>query len=157
MKRTRVLHVGEGAARSFWGPGDVYKFLVTGGESGGSLFALDCLVGVGGGPPAHRHLAEDELFVIYDGRISFTADGQTREVSAGESVFVPRGTAHAYVNGGDSVARMLAVYTPAGMEGWFREVCTPVTDPSLPPPAVTPELVERMLEAGPRHNVEWVP
>jgi hypothetical protein len=51
---------------------------------------------------------------------------------------------------------MLTVYSPAGMEGWFLEVCTPVSDPSLPAPAVTPELIERMLEAGPRYNVEWL-
>ena len=37
------------ARRSWWGPGDMYTFLVTGEESGGSLFALDCLVGAGGG------------------------------------------------------------------------------------------------------------
>ena len=51
---------------------------------------------------------------------------------------------------------MVAVYTPAGMEGWFREVCTPADDPSDPPPPVTEELIQRMLEAGPRYNVEWV-
>jgi hypothetical protein len=51
---------------------------------------------------------------------------------------------------------MIAVYTPAGMEGWFREVCTPVKDPSAAPPPVTPELLERMREAGPRYQVEWV-
>jgi hypothetical protein len=66
----------------------VYTFLVTGEESGGSMFALDCVVGVGGGRPRIGHLAEDELFLIYDGK--------------------------------------------------------------------TPELIERMLEAGSRHNVEWV-
>lgn len=94
--------------------------------------------------------------MIHEGRISFTAEGETRIVRPGDSVFVPRGTAHSYVNDGGGTARMLAVYTPAGMEGWFREVCTPVTDPTQPPPPVTPELIERMLEAGPRHNVEWI-
>lgn len=141
--------------RSWWGPGDMYTFLVTGEESGGSMFALDCLVGAGGGPPPHRHLAEDELFTITSGSIEFTAGGETRTVCAGESVFVPRGVVHSYRNGEAEPATMIAVYTPAGMEGWFREVCTPVDDPSAPPPAVTPELVERMVEAGPRYNVEW--
>jgi len=51
---------------------------------------------------------------------------------------------------------MIAVYTPAGMEGWFREVYTPVADPSETPPPVTPEMLERMAEAGPRHHVEWL-
>jgi mannose-6-phosphate isomerase-like protein (cupin superfamily) len=146
---------GSGEGRDFWGPGDRYTFLVTSEESAGSMFALDCLVGAGGGPPPHRHLAEDELFTIVSGSIEFTTADETRTVGAGESVFVPRGTRHAYVNSGSEDARMIAVYSPAGMEGWFREVCTPVTDASAPPPPVTPELIARMLEAGPRHNVEW--
>ena len=69
----------------------MYTFLVTGEESGGSMFALDCLVGAGGGPPSHRHLAEDELFTITEGRITFAAGKRRGAVSAGESVFVPRG------------------------------------------------------------------
>jgi hypothetical protein len=69
-----VVYTSRGEdGRSWWGPGDVYTFLVTGEESGGSLFALDCLVGAGGGPPPHRHLAEDELFAITEGSIRFTA------------------------------------------------------------------------------------
>ena len=156
MSEQHAVHVTADNDRSFWGPGDRYTFLVTGSESGGSMFALDCLVGAGGGPPPHRHLAEDELFYVFEGTIRFTAAGETRDVGAGESVFVPRGTAHSYRNEGNSDARMIAVYTPAGMEGWFREVCTPVTDASATAPPVTPELIERMLQAGPRHNVEWL-
>jgi len=156
MEASGVVHVIAGHGRSFWGPGDRYTFLVTAAESGGAMFAVDCVVGAGGGPPPHRHLAEDELFYVFEGTLSFTAGEETRIVGAGDSVFVARGTKHAYTNTGDSDARMIAVYTPAGMEGWFREVCTPVEDPAAAPPPVTPELIERMLEAGPRHNVEWV-
>jgi quercetin dioxygenase-like cupin family protein len=134
----------------------MYTFLVTGEESGGSMFALDCLVGAGGGSPPHRHLAEDELFTITEGSITLTAGDEMRRVSSGESVFVPRGTRHAYRNEQATPARMIAVYTPAGMEGWFREVCKLVEDPAAQPPPVTDELIERMLEAGPRYNVEWV-
>lgn len=142
--------------RAFWGPGDTYTFLVTGEESGGSMFAMDCVLGPGGGPPPHRHLAEDELFHVYAGEVEFTVEGETHVIGAGGSAFIPKGTAHAYLNATETPARMLTIYTPAGMEGWFREVCTPVSDPALPAPAVTPELIERMLEAGPRHNVEWL-
>lgn len=156
MGGTQVVQIAAGVeGRCWYGPGDRYTFLVTGEESGGTMFALDCLVGAGGGPPPHAHLAEDELFCITAGAIAFTADGVTRIVGAGESVYVPRGIVHSYVNESGAEARMIAVYTPSGMEGWFREVCTPVTDPDAPPPPVTPELLERMLEAGPRFNVRW--
>jgi quercetin dioxygenase-like cupin family protein len=144
------------AMQSYWGPGDTYTFLVTGEQSGGSMFAMDCVLGPGGGPPPHRHLAEDELFHVYEGEVEFTVEGATHVIGAGGSAFIPKGTAHAYVNATAVAARMLTVYRPAGMEGWFREVCTPVSDPSRPAPAVTAELIERMLEAGPRHNVEWL-
>jgi quercetin dioxygenase-like cupin family protein len=152
-----IVHSSFGQpGRSWWGPGDTYTFVVTGEESGGAMFAMDCLVGVGGGPPPHRHLAEDELFSVYQGSIRFTVGGAARTVAAGDSVFIPRATAHSYRNETDEPARMLTVYTPAGMEGWFLEVCTPAADPSASPPPVTDELIERMLEAGPRYNVEWL-
>jgi quercetin dioxygenase-like cupin family protein len=154
--RSGVVYAGGTTSRSFWGPGDRYTFLVTGEESGGSMFAVDCHVGAGGGPPAHKHLAEDEIFYVFEGTVSFTAGGETRELSAGDSVFVPRGATHAYRNVGETDARMVAVYTPAGMEGWFVEVFDPVDDPSAPPPPVTPELIERMVAAGPRYSIEWV-
>ncbi len=147
---------GDGAAQSFWGPGDTYTFLVTGAQSGGTIFAMDCVLGPGGGPPPHRHLAEDELFHVYEGAVEFTVEGQTHVIGVGGSAFIPRGAGHSYVNATDTPARMLTVYTPAGMEGWFREVCTPVSDPELPAPGLTPELIERMLEAGPRYSVEWL-
>jgi mannose-6-phosphate isomerase-like protein (cupin superfamily) len=145
-----------GVNQSFWRPGDRYTFLVTGQESGGALFALDCIVGAGGGPPPHRHLAEDELFYVSEGSISFTMGDETRIIAVGQAAYVPRGTKHTYVNMSETNARLLALYTPAGMEGWFREVCTPVTDESATPPPVTPELIDRMLAAGPRYNIEWV-
>jgi mannose-6-phosphate isomerase-like protein (cupin superfamily) len=156
MEATGAMQPDAGETRCFWGPGDRYTFLVTGEESDGSMFALDCVVGAGGGPPPHRHLAEDELFYVFEGSISFTMDDETRVIGPGQSAFVPRGTKHTYVNTSETDGRMIAVYTPSGMEGWFREVCTPVTDESAPPPAVTPELIERMLAAGPRYNIEWV-
>jgi hypothetical protein len=49
----------------------MYTVLVTAAESKGAMFARGCVVGIGGGPPPHRHMAEDELFTI-------TADKRSR-------------------------------------------------------------------------------
>ena len=52
---------------TFFGPGDVYRFLVTGAESGGAYFAMEAYVPPGGGPPPHIHRNEDETFYIVEG------------------------------------------------------------------------------------------
>ena len=84
MEASGAIQPAAAEARSFWGPGDRYTFLVTGEESGGTTFALDCVVGAGGGPPPHRHLAEDELFYVFEGSISFTMCDKTRPIGPGD-------------------------------------------------------------------------
>jgi quercetin dioxygenase-like cupin family protein len=155
MDQLRAVH-GTSTGEAYWGPGDRYTFLVTGDQCGGAMFAFDCVVAPGGGPPPHRHLAEDELFYIYEGAVDFNAGGETVRISKGESIFVPKGLGHSYSNILDTNALMLTIYTPAGMEGWFREVFEPVDDPTREPPPVTDEMIARMTEAGPRYHVEWL-
>jgi hypothetical protein len=60
--RGELLHRASETGRSYWGPGDLYTFLVTGEESGGAYFAMEALVPTGGGPPPHIHRNEDETF-----------------------------------------------------------------------------------------------
>ena len=47
------LHRPAGTGATYLGPGDIYRFLVTGAESGGAYFAMEATVPPGGGPPPH--------------------------------------------------------------------------------------------------------
>ena len=51
----RLLHRPDGTGDMYWGPGDLYRFLVTGAETGGAYFAMEAIVPPGGGPPPHIH------------------------------------------------------------------------------------------------------
>ncbi len=146
----------EGEGLSLWGPGgDRYRFLVTGAETGNSSFVLEALVPPGGGPPPHIHLKEDEFFYLLEGSLSVHVGGKTIEATAGDFIHAPRGVSHHYRNNGAVPARMLAMFTPAGMEHWFTECLVPVSDQQPDPPEVTAEFIARMVEAGPRHGVAW--
>lgn len=63
----------------------------------------------GRGPRLHRHPYE-ETFVVHEGRIDFTVDGQTIEAHAGQVVIAPPGSAHKFVNVGDSPAHMTNIH-----------------------------------------------
>jgi quercetin dioxygenase-like cupin family protein len=63
----------------------------------------------GRGPNLHRHPYE-ETFVVHEGRLSFTVDDQTIEAGAGQIVIAPPGSAHKFVNVGDTPAHMTNIH-----------------------------------------------
>jgi mannose-6-phosphate isomerase-like protein (cupin superfamily) len=60
----------------------------------------------------HVHHADDEAWIMLEGRLGFLVGDERREVAAGESLLVRRGTAHSYWNPCNEPARYLLVMTP---------------------------------------------
>jgi Cupin domain len=60
----------------------------------------------------HVHARSDERFDIFKGRMLFTVAGHTREVGAGDFVWIPRGTAHQWRVIGDEPLHGRATFTP---------------------------------------------
>lgn len=53
-------------------------------------------------PPTHYHPDQDEHFEIEKGAMLFVVDGQEQVVSAGQSLDIPRGSAHRARNASDT-------------------------------------------------------
>jgi quercetin dioxygenase-like cupin family protein len=153
-----LLHRPVDAGIAFWGPGDHYRFLVTGAESGGAYFAMEALVPPGGGPPAHIHTREDETFYVLEGSVEFLLGEQTVTAGPGDFVNVPRGTVHRFEAVGTETAKIVLTFTPAGLEHWFEE--TLEAAPTQVDIADVPDNVEgvaaRYAEAAPRYGLEFV-
>ena len=100
--------------------GGLYRFVATAGETGNTHFALEATEPPGGGPPLHIHTREDEFFLVLEGEITFYVDGTIIRQGPGGSAFVPRGTPHCFKNTSDSFARLLVLFTPGDIEGFFE-------------------------------------
>ncbi len=112
--------VGPGAGATVEGPaGGPLTFKVRGEHTGGRLTAFENLVAPGQGPPLHVHAGEDEVLYVLAGEMRFRLGTEVVEAPAGAFVFVPRGTPHCFRNVGDDPARLLILFTPAGMETFF--------------------------------------
>ena len=140
----QIVHLPAKSGKSYWVMGDLFTFLVTGAESGGTSFTEQVNIGPGNGPPPHIHHLEDEQFFILEGNITFQIGGHTFQVSTGDYLYIPRQTVHSFKNG-PKPASVLATFTPAGIEGFFRLAGEPVTDRRLPPP-VTEETIARFVQ-----------
>ena len=60
----------------------------------------------------HLHRSDDEAWFVLEGRLGFRVGEEEREVTAGDSLLVSRGTAHSYWNPAAEPARYLLVMTP---------------------------------------------
>jgi quercetin dioxygenase-like cupin family protein len=148
----RPAHTGP----MYWGPGDLYRFLVTGAESGGAYFAMEALVPPGGGPPPHIHRNEDETFYVVEGECSIRLGDETITAGVGDFVNVPRGLVHCFHNDGAAPMRMILTFTPAGMERFFEETLERAVDPTLAPPDNVEAVAARYAEAAPRYGLEFL-
>ena len=153
---TPPLHRPAGTGPMYWGPGDLYKFLVTGEESGGAYFAMEALVPPGGGPPPHIHTHEDETFYVLEGQVMFRLADEMIEAGPGDFVHVPRGNVHCFHNGGGETARLILTFTPAGIEKFFEETLQRAYDPTLDPPEPAKAVAARYAAAAPRYGMTFL-
>jgi mannose-6-phosphate isomerase-like protein (cupin superfamily) len=72
--------------------------------------------------PLHVHEREDELFYVLEGEHVFRVGDEEHAVGPGGLVFGPRGVPHAQRRATPRTGRTLAICSPAGLDGFFREL-----------------------------------
>ncbi|HEX8101160.1 MAG TPA: cupin domain-containing protein [Solirubrobacteraceae bacterium] len=148
---SRALHRPAGTGEHFSGPGDVYRFLATGEETGGAYFVMEAIVPPGGGPPPHIHGHEDETFYVVEGRCTIRLGDEVVTAATGDYVHVPRGVVHNFHNDGDEPMRMILTFTPAGIEHFFEETL----ERGATPGDVEP-IARRYADAAPRYGMTFL-
>jgi quercetin dioxygenase-like cupin family protein len=99
-------------------------------QTGGAMTVFENVIAPGQGPPLHVHTNEDEALYVLEGQFCFKLQDDVLVAPAGSFVFVPRGTAHCFQNIAAAPARILVIFTPAGMERFFDEFAAlPSPDP----------------------------
>ena len=119
--------------------GGPLTFKARAAETARTLTAFENVIAPGDGPPLHSHEVEGESWYIIEGTLRFKVGADIRPAPQGTFVYVPPGTPHCFQNVGDAPARILVLFTPAGMEGFFERFA------QLPPGSTDPALFQ---EAG---------
>jgi len=86
----------------------------------------------GNAPPPHIHRREDEIFYVLEGELAVSVGDRTMKAVPGTMVFLPRNVQHSFTIESEQM-RMLILLTPAGFEGWFKELSVPAPAMTLPP------------------------
>lgn len=100
-------------------------FIKVGSATGSDNLAMGTQqVMVGTGIPVHRHSRMDEAFYVLEGNGVFTVNDVAHRFEAGSSIFIPHNSWHAFANP-DHELLLLWVVSPAGLDGFFHETCSP--------------------------------
>ena len=95
-----------------WG---ALKWMATPDHNGSERFSAGVVkLEPGKGHELHTHPESDEILYVVSGEGEQTVAGETREVSAGEMIFIPEGVEHGTVNTNWEPLKLLAVYAPPG-------------------------------------------
>ena len=73
------------------------------------------------GPGPHHHDANEELFLVTEGTMSFLVGDDWIDAPAGTFLRVPAGVTHDFENRTHEPATAFNVFIPGGFEGPFRE------------------------------------
>lgn len=98
--------------------------------------------------PLHRHANEDELFFVIEGEHVFCCGDQEFRVGPGGTMFAPRGVPHAHRRVVPRTGRFLTMTSPAGFEGFFRELsAAEASGASMP---------EAYAAASRKYGIDWL-
>ena len=98
--------------------------------------------------PLHMHENEDELFFVLEGEHVFQVGEEEFQVGPGGLVFAPRGVPHSQRRVVPRTGRTLVLTSPAGFEGFFRELAAADRAGTLGP--------EAYATASERYGITWL-
>ena len=102
----------------------------------------------GAGIPLHKHDQSDEVLFLHQGSAVAVLGDRRTPVSAGATVFIPRGAWHGVESTGQA-AQLVWIVSPPGLESFFREAGAP---PGRPLKQLTPAQME---EIGRKHGTTF--
>ncbi|MEA2783891.1 MAG: hypothetical protein QOK29_5523 [Rhodospirillaceae bacterium] len=116
-----VLGPGDGERHAM---GDAWVDIKAGGQqTAGSFYCGEVVIQPGfPGPPPHVHDRLHDMFYVLEGSLTMRLGDEERAVGAGTFVCVPPGVVHTFSNPGAAPVRFLNFNTPAGWEGYMRDL-----------------------------------
>jgi quercetin dioxygenase-like cupin family protein len=148
-ERFIARHSGEGDA--LWMLGGLYEVKATADETDGTATVMEFTIPVGMGPPPHVHDCAEFVYVL-EGTGTWHVDGQQVEGRPGSMFYFPAGVEETFEP--TSTLRILLLYTPGGIDRFFKEFGEPADRREAPPAPEGPPDIERLTEIATRYGLE---
>jgi mannose-6-phosphate isomerase-like protein (cupin superfamily) len=134
--------------------GDINSILASKDDTGGTYSIIEIKVFPNGGPIPHIQTREHEGFYVLEGEISFSVNGKESIAKRGTFVNIPPHVIHSFKNKTEVLAKMLVILAPGRLENLFVQVGYEVSDPTLQPPPMSEDKMEKFASLLSDYGVE---
>jgi len=139
---------------------DLLLFAVTGADTDGAYTMIEATMPQGSGSPIlHTHPQQETLYVVEGECLVSTitrATLRTLRVGPGGVVHIPSGMPHTVKNESAAPSKLLAVFSPAGIEQFITEIGAAVTDLGVPVCPIEPPTLEHLITVLARHQMTFI-
>jgi mannose-6-phosphate isomerase-like protein (cupin superfamily) len=142
------IHVRHGGARRLAIFGVEFTVTVPATSTGGVFSIFEEITPPRLGPPLHIHHAEEEFFRVIAGRYRFRLGERDVDAGPGDTLVVPRGMPHTFLNVGEGAGRLFMGFSPGGSEAFFTRVAAEGL--------AVPNDMPRIAALGAEHNLEFL-
>ena len=132
--------------------GVVMKRLLSGNQTNGQFCLFENISGGNTKTPIHVHAEDDETIYVIEGELTAVVNGEARQLTAGQSIFLKRGVPHQLMNMSGRPARYILIDMPALFEKFLEEAGHELRPGEVVGPP-TPEEVDRLGAAAPKFGV----
>ena len=139
-----ALAAGEGEHLHFSGADFIVR--ASGETTGGAFSVIEEVDALD--TPLHVHEHEDELFYVLDGEHEFRVGDEVVRAGPGAVVYGPRGVPHAHRRIVPRRGSFLAMFSPPGLEGFFRDLAAAERAGTIGP--------EIYAEVSRRYGIVWL-
>src|SRR5437660_9341953 len=146
----------KGEGQAFWMLGGLYELKVASEETNGAVTVMEMTIPPGMGPPPHAHPGSESVYVL-EGTLRYHIGDAVHEGGPGSVFHVPAGIVENFEPTGDKPLRVLATYTPGGIEQFFAEAGELAKSRRLPPRDESPPDLERIAAIGARYGMDIQP
>lgn len=127
-----------------------------GDDTNGEFSVNDMLAPPGFENGLHTH-EQAEVFHVIDGEMMLYVDGEAQSLTAGMTGHVSPNEPHGMRVEGEDVLRVVIVFTPAGIEDFFRAVGELAASRELPEQQDVSEAdLEALFAVGEEHGLEFL-
>jgi quercetin dioxygenase-like cupin family protein len=152
LRRARSIKHQPNAKRYYIDVG-IGSIRLSGADTGGAYCLLEASLAPGMMVPRHTHTREDETYHVLAGELEVVVGDEIFVLKTGDTLMAPRDIPHQLRNSGDVENHYILVFSPSGIEEFFRALAVPAPDHAVAPTEPPAALLQNVRELAALYGI----